>query len=217
MKVYDNFCRADKGFAWVLTPKGKECKTSPIMDDCVPHWAWNEGYVAEEPIPGWKIDLVGYKVGYYHNGTFLSCGNPQVFPTREIAQNYADNYAKSPWFDKEIVILETTYEGVPLSEPTYYNGKPVIDEEHYFGLTAHNVGDYFSEEKVMDFMDMLPPACMRSDCMQIGEPASHRLDENGKSKATYSTFKRIADGVYEYCGDCFRGENVMKGEKPIYV
>lgn len=27
-------------------------------------------------------------------------------------------------------------------------------------------------------------------------------------KATYATFKRIAGGIWEYCGECFAGENV---------
>ena len=71
---------------------------------------------------------------------------------------------------------------------------------------------------VDDFMDMLPPACMRSDCMQIGEPVSHRVDEaNGKGKATYSTFKKITEDIYEYCGDCFKGENVQRGKEMQYA
>ena len=42
-------------------------------------------------------------------------------------------------------------------------------------------------------------------------------DENGNGKATYSTFKRIAEGIWEYCGDCFRGENVKRGTELPYV
>ena len=117
----------------------------------------------------------------------------------------------------KLIIEEVDYEGVPLSEYKIYNGKEVIDKEHYFGLDACEIGSYFTEDMVNDFMDMLPPACWRSDCAQIGEPSSHRIDENGNGKATYSTFKRIAEGIWEYCGDCFRGENVKRGTELPYV
>ena len=55
---------------------------------------------------------------------------------------------------------------------------------------------------------MMPPVCMRSDCSQIGEPAAHKINDESIYKATYATFKRIAEDIWEYCGECFRGENV---------
>jgi hypothetical protein len=58
---------------------------------------------------------------------------------------------------------------------------------------------------------------MRSDCCQLGEPHDSRVDENGKGHNTYETFKRIADGIWEYCGDCFRGENVQRGTEMPYI
>lgn len=115
------------------------------------------------------------------------------------------------------MIEEVTYDGIPLSEPKMYNGKEVVDKEHYFGLDAHEIGDYFTEDMVNYFMDLLPPACMRSNCSQIGEPCSSRIDENGKGRITYSTFKKVDDGIWEYCGDCFRGENYMHGKDIPYV
>ncbi len=65
-----------------------------------------------------------------------------------------------------------------------------MDKEHYFGLNAHEVGEYFTEDMIDYFMSLLPPACMRSDCCQIGEPSSSRVDESGEGRTTYSTFKR---------------------------
>ena len=211
---------ADKGKHFVLTEKGKAEVASysyktvgePVSDydyEAV-DWAVDDGYLIEVDIPGWTT-LVGYDVVYYHNGYRLHVGNAQTFPTRKAAETYKKHYESYTWWDNELFIEEVEYEGVPLSESKFYNGKEVIDEEHYFGLNAHEIGDYFTDEKVMDFMDMLPPACMRSDCSQIGEPTSHKLDENGNSRATYATFKRIADGIWEYCGDCFKGENVQRG------
>ena len=99
------------------------------------------------------------------------------------------------------------YEIIPLDLSVY----PLNED------TVRIADKNFTEDMVNDFMDMLPPACWRSDCAQIGEPSSHRIDENGNGKATYATFKRIAEGIWEYCGDCFRGENVKRGKELPYV
>ena len=66
-------------------------------------------------------------------------------------------------------------------------------------------------------MDCLPPASMRSDCSQLGEPYSTRFDpESGNWRSTYATFKRVSgafpNGIWQYCGHCFRGENVERGK-----
>jgi hypothetical protein len=75
------------------------------------------------------------------------------------------------------------------------------------------VGDYFTEDMVDGFMNILPPACMRSNCSQIEESVSDKMDKDGKYKPTYTTFKKVElypnKGIWEYCGDCFIGENVM--------
>ena len=222
----DGWYRADKGKRFVLTEKGKAEVASysyktvgePVSDydyEAV-DWAVDDGYLIEVDIPGWTT-LNGYEVVYYNNGYRLHAGNAQTFPTIKAAEAYKKHYESYPWWDDELFIEEVEYEGVPLSEPKMFNGKIVVDEEHYFGLDAHEIGEYFSEEKVNDFMDMLPPACWRSDCAQIGEPVTSRIDENGEGRATYSTFKKIADGIWEYCGDCFRGENVRRGTEPVYA
>ncbi len=170
----------------------------------------------EVDILGWTT-LKGYQVVYYNNGHRLSVGNPQTFPTLKAAETYKKHYESYSWWDNELFIEEVEYKGVPLSKPQIYNGKEVVDKEHYYGLDAHEIGTYFTEDMVNDFMDMLPPACMRSDCSQIGEPTNHRIDDDGKCHATYATFKRIAENIWEYCGDCFRGENVQRGTELQYV
>lgn len=101
-----------------------------------------------------------------------------------------------------------------------YNGKPVLTSET-FSYSTVQVGDYVEQAVVDDAMDLLPPACMRSDCSQMGEPYSHREDpETGKFRPTYATFKKVAgqwpNGIWQYCGHCFRGENVERGNDPIY-
>ena len=97
-----------------------------------------------------------------------------------------------------------------------YNGKDVLTQEN-FSYSTVQIGDYVEQAIVDEALDMLPPACMRSSCSQIGEPYSHRLDpDSGKWRATYATFKRVSKGVWEYCGHCFLGENVERGEDPVY-
>lgn len=102
-----------------------------------------------------------------------------------------------------------------------YNGKKVFTQDDFDYSTAQ-IGDYVDADVVMDGMDCLPPAMMRTSCAQIGEPYSHRQDpETGKFRATYSTFKCIqgnfSKGVWEYCGNCFLGETVERGKEPPYV
>lgn len=224
LRNYDGWYRADKGKHFVLTEKGKaEClgyrcytvgEPASEYEYEAAHWAVEKGYLIEVDIPGWTT-LKGYEVVYYHNGNRLHAGNPQTFPTLKAAETYKKHYESYEWFYDDLFIEEVEYEGVPLSESTFYNGKEVVDEEHYFGLDAHEIGTYFTEDMIYEFMYMLPPACMRSDCSQIGEPTNHRLDANGEVHATYSTFKKIADGIWEYCGDCFRGTTERGIDIPV--
>ena len=101
-----------------------------------------------------------------------------------------------------------------------WNGRKLISMEDWtdsFDKIA-SAGDLVEEAIVDEFINCVPPTCMRSDCMQCGEPYSHREDpETGKWRATYSTFKRVTNGIYEYCGHCFRGENIERGQDPVYV
>lgn len=151
------------------------------------------------------------------NGYRLAVGNPQVFPLKKVAETYKKHYEAYPWFNDEIFIEEKSYEGVPIKEYQTFNGKEIIDADHYFGLDSCEIGSYFAEGLVNEFMDMLMPACMRDDCSQLGEPIALRMDEQGTYRNTYATFKKIEDNIWEYCGDCFRGENIKRGNDPRYV
>lgn len=62
------------------------------------------------------------------------------------------------------------------------------------------IGDIVDEEMVEYFIDVLPPACFNSSCIQMGEPYSH-IDGN----ATYATLKKV-DGEWVFAGNCFYGE-----------
>lgn len=97
-----------------------------------------------------------------------------------------------------------------------YNGKPVYTSDT-FSFEKVKIGDYVNQEVVDDCMGVVPPVCMSSRCSQTGEPYSYRQYPNtGKWRSTYSTFKCVAgtypDGIWEYCGHCFRGETEDRGK-----
>lgn len=79
-----------------------------------------------------------------------------------------------------------------------------------------------SQDVVDNAVNCLPPACMRSDCTQLGEPYSHREDPNsGKWRPVFATFKRTTyageNSIWQFCGYCFAGENKERGKDPVYV
>lgn len=91
-----------------------------------------------------------------------------------------------------------------------------------FGYNSVNVGDYVDADIVMDAMDCLPPATMKLSCAQLGEPYSHRIDpEKNKLRPIYATFKVVdgnfSHGIWEFCGYCFKGETMERGEDSVYV
>lgn len=106
-----------------------------------------------------------------------------------------------------------------MDKPRTYEGREVFTQET-FSYADAKIGDYVEQAVVDDAMDCLPPASMTSFSAQMGEPYSHREDpDTGKWRPTYATFKRITsgrDGIWQYCGHCFCGENVERGKDPIY-
>lgn len=97
-----------------------------------------------------------------------------------------------------------------------FNGKEVFTQET-FRYDKAKIGDYVEESIVDNAINSMPPACMLSYCTQMGEPYSHRFDpDKGKWRSTYGTFKQIEGKIWQWCGYCFYGENVERGEEPIY-
>lgn len=90
-----------------------------------------------------------------------------------------------------------------------------------FRYSDAQIGAYVSRGVVDDAMDCVPPTCMTSVCAQMGEPYSTRQDpDTGRWRNTFATFRRVTagpDGIWQYCGHFFRGENVERGKNPIYV
>ena len=219
MKLYNGYYKADNGKHFVLTEKGQsECagykykivgEPVDIIDTEASKRDVDKHYLEEVEIPGWT-KLKGYQVVYYYHGHRLFVGNTQTFPTEKAAARYKKHYKSYPWMNHPLLIETVEYEGVPLKEYSLYNGEEVIDKEHYFGLETCEAGDYFAEELINDFVDMLPPACMRSGYFQIGEPIFHQMDKDGKERPAFATFEKIdfENRIWKYCGSCFRGETV---------
>lgn len=223
----DNWYQADEGNYFVLTQKGKDNSASyrnktvgaPVdeYDTEAVKWAVDKGYLIEVPIPDW-IEKEGYRVVYDINGCTLSVGNPVVFPEREIAEKYLERHKKLPakygrvycvgYSDVEMYITTAVFKGRRLKECQEYNGKKVYNRDWYYGPYALAVGDLVEEDIVDDIINALPSACMRSDCVQLGEPAGMGLGEDNNLHNTYITFKKVSDGIFEYCGECLRGKNV---------
>ena len=101
-----------------------------------------------------------------------------------------------------------------------FNNKEVFTEDT-FDYSVAKPGDYVDCNVVYNAINCMPPASLRSDCTQMGEPYSHRIDENGRCRATYATFKRVCSEkskeVWEYCGNCFLNETVERGEKLMFA
>ena len=157
-----------------------------------------------------------YKVVYDHAGYQLEAGQNGWIPDRRIAERILNNKQSRQLFrDCSLYLIERPSEKT--HEPCRTaNGRIILNSDHFY-VDALEVGDLVEEEIVQDFMDCLPPACMRGDCAQLGEPFSLRIDKDGRTRNTYLTFKSVGEGTWEYCGDCFRGVNVINGERPDYI
>ena len=81
-----------------------------------------------------------------------------------------------------------------------FDGKKIYDRES-FSYELAKIGDYVTEAVVDVAITCLPHAS------KTGEPISDRFDpDNHRWRATYETFTKVAEDVWRYCGDCFRGE-----------
>lgn len=143
-----NEYKADNGKQFILqiVPRKEEHATlatyenGHIFGNYVPCSYIDSGFVIETNIPGWT-KLKGYEVVYYNGNSRISAGNPQIFPTHKMAELYKKHYESYEWFNNELFIEEVEYEGVPLSKCKTYNGKEVIDKEHFVSLAACEIGD----------------------------------------------------------------------------
>ena len=74
-------------------------------------------------------------------------------------------------------------------------------------------GDLVTDDVYDNFLNILPPATMSKNLLQVGEPANHVEDpQTGKYRPTYMTFTRV-DGQWRYAGECFARETVDRSRR----
>ena len=86
----------------------------------------------------------------------------------------------------------------------------IISADDFLYETA-KPGDLVDQEVVDNAINALPPATLTGTLVQMGEPFSHCIDHTGRWRATYATFQKVCQGVWEFRGYCFGG----KTEEPI--
>lgn len=231
MRTYnEHLYKADNGNKFVLTAKGKENVASYRQYEvgetidfgyADSRYAYindvDNGYIEEVSDPDWVVGP-GYKAVYDYAGHQICAENPYVFFSKEMAKRMCESFNNRPWNrDTKAYVIEATYEGKRPKELRYYEGKPVYNEDWWFGDIGR-VGDLV-EWEIADYAGQcVPPASYGNNFIQCGEPYSSKLDENtGKYRSTYSTFKRIAEDVWMYCGNCFVGEDTERGRELPYV
>ena len=157
-----------------------------------------------------------YALFYEQNGKMIPVGSEGWVPTRTIANKLASYHELRKVLEgREILIRERPKQ--KLCQPmTRYNGHVVYNEDYCY-FNALSIGDYVNEGIYNYFVNCMTPACMRADCIQLGEAADLRVDTDGITKTTFRTLKKVAEGVYQYCGKCFRGENIERGIAPSYT
>lgn len=84
-----------------------------------------------------------------------------------------------------------------------------------FRYDTAKVGDFVEQAVVDEAVNALPPACLTARCVQMGEPYSHIPDHAGRWRATYATFAKVCEGVWEYRGHCFRGQTDEPIANPV--
>lgn len=157
-----------------------------------------------------------YKVVYDRKGYTIEAGQNGWIPDKEVAEKILKKkQGQSLYRDNKLYLEERDAKSVPAACQKY-NGKRVYNEDLMY-FDALEIGDLVEEVIIENGRNTLPPACDRSDCMQFGEAYSTRIDDDGKWKTTYLTFKKVTDGIWEFCGDCFRGENTQTGERPAVI
>ena len=217
----DGWYEADEGNYFVLTEKGKQewasfrhkkvgepIDSDPYDQKRATRWMVEGGAVEEVADPDWVV-MPAYKVVYYHKGHELNVLNGStVIIDKEIAERIKNNYPKKhPWFEHELHVVNGTYKGKRPKPCREHNEKRVFNWD-YWHYDAAEIGDLVEEKIVWDGINAVPPACMDSDCMQIGEVADF-ID----GKNVYETFSRVTDDIFEYKGLCWRGENVARNKE----
>ena len=149
-----------------------------------------------------------FRIVYDHNGYVIGAGSNGWIPSRETAEKIMERYKNDAllYRDCELYLEEReTEEPLDFEENGTFNGRTVYSRD-WFYYDAARPGDYVDGRIAEDAGNCVPPVRYSSTMIQCGEPHSTAYDANtGKHRNTYSTFIRVAEGVWEYRGNCFAG------------
>ncbi len=227
MKKYGNYYEAAKGRHFILTEKGvTECasyrhlKAGDICEygyadeyHAFHHDVENE-YVIEVDDPSW-VKIPGYRAVYdvHRNGeTFvIDTGNPRIFHDREMAEYAAKEFNKRPWNkDTKAYVIDATYEGKAPKPCRELNGKRIFNDDYW--SYDRPVGSLVEEKIAMDLANCVPPTTFSYGFIQCGEEHHSMLEG-----PTYATFVKVADGIWEWRGNCLKGKTHESGTPIPYI
>lgn len=150
-----------------------------------------------------------YRVCYIYNGKYtIEAGSNGWIPAKKIAQRILSNLQNTLYQDKQLFLDERECtDNRQYADCRILNDRTVLNRDWMY-CDALMAGDLVENDVVDDFMNCLPPTCYRADCAQLGEAHSIEKDHNGKYRSTYLTFKCFDIETWEFCGYCFKGENI---------
>ncbi len=150
------------------------------------------------------------------DGTMIPAGNGKWLPERQIAKKmmgfWKKQYAEWGWVEDLLIDTRRTEEPDNRKPMDSFNGKPVYNWDHVY-WEIMEPGSYVDRAIYEHMLNVLPPAYWTRDVLQVGEPYSHKAnpEHDNRCEATYSTFVRVTDEVWEYRGHCFRGKTTESG------
>lgn len=149
-----------------------------------------------------------WRVAYMHKGHALGAGSAGWVPSEGTARRIMENLSKGDIYRGTELFIEErdAVPGDELKENGIHGGRTVYSTDR-FCYEAARPGDLVEEQVALDAGNCVPPAWHGGGMIQCGEPHAHAFDaESGAHRPTFATFRKIADGVWEYRGNCFRGK-----------
>lgn len=103
-------------------------------------------------------------------------------------------------------------EQFPIKTLTAWHESGIRTFEEFFAP-----GDKVDEALVDQMMNNLPPHAMGDSYMQAGEAFSHEKGADGVYRPVFSTFQRLGDNCWRFCGYCFslKTENLYAYPNPM--
>lgn len=85
-----------------------------------------------------------------------------------------------------------------------------------FNSNTLRIGSLVANEVIDTLRNNLPPVLDWNNLFQAGGAVCDRQTGDSRLLPAYTTFRRVTDAVWEYCGSCLRTESTERGEVPFY-